>query len=510
MNHSLSRKRLRIALAIALAVSTTVTVLAVADPLAFDANRFTVGTVQVGDRTVAYRAYEGLVYVANPVDAEYQRLNFYVPAEYYEGKSINGYTAETAPIFLPNSVGGYMPGPAAKIGVPGMPAGVRPPAGGPLPEGAGMLPPPPAGGGFAKTADTLAAALAHGYVVAAPGARGRTLKDSAGTFTGKAPACIVDLKAAVRYLRHNDQAMPGDAEKIVSNGTSAGGALSALLGATGDAADYEPYLKAVGAAPARDAIFAASCYCPITNLDHADAAYEWLFNGLDDYDQRGRTGTMTAAQIDVSAQLKPLFPPYLNSLGLKSPAGATLALDPAGKGTFRDYVKSFVVASAQRALAGGTDISALPWITIKDGGVTDLDFTRFVAYAKRMKTAPAFDALDLRSPENNLFGTATIDSRHFTAFAQEHSTERTLAEVALVRMMNPLGYIGAEGVATARHWRIRHGAIDRDTSLAIPVILATALQNHGATVDLAFPWGRGHSGDYDLDELFAWIDSICR
>jgi len=39
---------------------------------------------------------------------------------------------------------------------------------------------------------------------------------------------IVDLKAAVRYLKANDKTMAGDARKIISNGTSAGGALSSI------------------------------------------------------------------------------------------------------------------------------------------------------------------------------------------------------------------------------------------------------------------------------------------
>ena len=29
--------------------------------------------------------------------------------------------------------------------------------------------------------------------------------------------------------------------------------------------------------------FAVSAYCPITDLDHADMAYEWQFNGVNDY-----------------------------------------------------------------------------------------------------------------------------------------------------------------------------------------------------------------------------------
>ena len=58
-------------------------------------------------------------------------------------------------------------------------------------------------------ANSLTYALSKGYVVAAPGARGRTLTDNKGNYTGKAPAAIVDLKAAVRYLYLNDEVMPG-------------------------------------------------------------------------------------------------------------------------------------------------------------------------------------------------------------------------------------------------------------------------------------------------------------
>ena len=55
-----------------------------------------------------------------------------------------------------------------------------------------------------------------------------------------------------------------------------------------------------------------------------------------------------------------------------------------------------------------------------------------------------------------------------------------------------------------------HGAFDRDTSLAIPVILATLLQNKGYQVDFCLPWGLPHSGDYDLKELFEWIDCLAK
>ena len=91
----------------------------------------------------------------------------------------------------------------------------------------------------------------------------------------------------------------------------------------------------------------------------------------------------------------------------------------------------------------------------------------------------------------------------------DKSTNHSLAERKIVKMMNPMNYIEANRITTAKYWRIRHGAVDRDTSLAIPVILTTKLQNNGFNVDFALPWGQGHGGDYDPDELFAWIDMIC-
>lgn len=108
-------------------------------------------------------------------------------------------------------------------------------------------------------------------------------QDECGNYTGKAPACIVDYKVAVRYLHYFSEEIPGDTHKIITNGTSAGGALSALMGATGNYQDYEEYLAELGAAEAGDDIYAASCYCPITNLEHADEAYEWQFAGGNEY-----------------------------------------------------------------------------------------------------------------------------------------------------------------------------------------------------------------------------------
>ncbi len=88
-----------------------------ANALQFDVNHYKALDVTVDNQTIKVRAYENIVYVANPVDTAYQSMNIYIPENYFEDKSINGYTADTAPIFMPNAVGGYMPARPMTVGV---------------------------------------------------------------------------------------------------------------------------------------------------------------------------------------------------------------------------------------------------------------------------------------------------------------------------------------------------------------------------------------------------------
>jgi hypothetical protein len=494
--------------------------------LDFNAKKYEKQNLEYNGVKIDVRAYEKIVYVANPVDTAYEVMNIYIPEAYFNGESINGYTTETAPIFFPNQIGAYMPAKPASTKNNGF-GEMMPPRGGnngAPPQGMRGDGRPPMGNGgpvgdFGKRENTVLAALSKGYVVASAGARGRTNKDLKGLYYGKAPAGIVDLKAAVRYLKYNDKVMSGDANKIISNGTSAGGAMSTLLGATGDNPDYLPYLKELGAANTSDDIFACSAYCPITNLDHADAAYEWQFYGVNSYQKRGPSvpqgnaaaPQLSEAQIKVSGDLKEFFPAYVNSLHLKATNGEVYTLNANGNGNFKTLVKSYLIASAQKALEGGTDLSKLAWLKIENKKVTDLDWDAYVRYMQRQKTPPAFDALDLTSPENSLFGTSTIDKQHFTVYGIQNTIVKgNAADDHIIRMMNPMNYIGTPNTQTAKHWRIRHGSKDKDTGLAISVILATCLQNNGNDVNMELPWDRPHSGDYDLDELFKWVDGISK
>lgn len=476
--------------------------------LAFDAKNYESMSTTVDNKEIKYRAFEYIPYVANPIDIDQQYMNIYVPEEYFNNGTINGYNTQTAPIFMPNAVGGYMPSQAM---TPKMENG-KP--------------------------NSVLYALSRGYVVASPATRGRTNKASDGNFIGKAPAVIVDLQAATAYLHANDSAMPGNANRIITNGTSAGGAVSLLQGAAGNSSDFQPYLQALGAATAATNVYAVSAYCPITNLDAADMAYEWSYKGITSFNKvtmgqgelpQANVGgnaappqrtiqrvNLNADDIAYSNLLSEHFPEYVNNLQLHDSMGRVLKLDKNGNGTFKNYVKAFIIDAANKAQAKGTDLSKHTYLVRdnKTGTIKDINWEAYNQFVSRSKAPGAFDSRSNDSGENNLFGTSTTDNNHFTITAALHDTtsnpETYVQNAKVVTMMNPMNYLGSPAATNAQFYRIRYGTADSNTSVAIPLIVGTRAQNLGYKVDMATPFDVDHSGDYDLDELFNWMDNIVK
>ena len=450
--------------------------------LAFDVKNYESMSTTVDNKEIKYRAFEYIPYVANPIDIDQQYMNIYVPEEYFNNGTVNGYNTQTAPIFMPNAVGGYMPSqamtPKVENGKP----------------------------------NSVVYALSRGYVVASPATRGRTNKASDGNFIGKAPAVIVDLQAATAYLHANDSTMPGNANRIITNGTSAGGAVSLLQGATGNSSDFQPYLQALGAATAATNVYAVSAYAPITNLDAADMAYEWSYNGI----TSSNKVSMSPDDVAYSNLLNEHFPDYVNNLQLHDSVGRVLKLDKNGNGTFKNYVKEFIVAAANKAQAKGTDLSKHTYLVRdnKTGTIKDINWEAYNRFVSRSKAPGAFDSRSNDSGENNLFGTSTTDNNHFTITAALHDTtsnpEAYVQNAKVVTMMNPMNYLGSPAATNAQFYRIRYGTADSNTSVAIPLIVGTRAQNLGYKVDMATPFDVNHSGDYDLDELFNWMDNIVK
>ena len=476
--------------------------------LAFDVKNYESMSTTVDNKEIKYRAFEYIPYVANPIDIDQQYMNIYVPEEYFNNGSINGYNTQTAPIFMPNAVGGYMPSqamtPKVENGKP----------------------------------NSVLYALSRGYVVASPATRGRTNKASDGNFIGKAPAVIVDLQAATAYLHANDSTMPGNANRIITNGTSAGGAVSLLQGATGNNSDFQPYLQALGAATAATNVYAVSAYAPITNLDAADMAYEWSYKGITSFNKvtmgqgelpqanvGGNTAppqrtmqrvNLNADDVAYSNLLSEHFPEYVNNLQLHDSMGRVLKLDKNGNGTFKNYVKAFIIDAANKAQAKGTDLSKHTYFVRdnKTGAIKDINWEAYNQFVSRSKAPGAFDSRSNDSGENNLFGTSATDNNHFTITAALHDTTPNqdvyVENAKIVTMMNPMNYLGSPAATNARYYRIRYGTADSNTSVAIPLIVGTRAQNLGYNVDMATPFGVDHSGDYDLDELFNWMDNIVK
>lgn len=432
------------------------------------------------------------------------------------------------------------------------------------------------GQAFASTTDTdhIGAALKAGYVVVNVGTRGRGgARTEDGRWAGKAPAAVVDAKAAIRYLRLNDGRMPGSAERIVMTGTSGGGGLTAVVSASGNSADHLPDLADIGAAGVtgsgpgatstiRDDIFAAVAYCPVQNLGNADAGYEWEYHAV-------RTDANTPMLNDVaysagpqasaSAALAAAFPAYVDSLGLKLEDGRPLT-----DARLRDATIAHLKAEIERQIAAGTAVPALgenftvvqrgvtssvvnDWLTLSGSGpgatVASIDYPRFLKFVTtpiQLKTVVAFDSVgvtDNRHPttgawhisgESDLFGSEAVRYANFTEWSwthravkddgsgldapglswADHLASPTHALARQLRLINPLAYLNT-GTDTAPHWYVRHGMIDRDTAFSMQTLLQQAIRSDPSvkTLDFRLNYLTGHSGHYDVQEAFAWIQA---
>lgn len=383
-----------------------------------------------------------VVYTEKAVLPEYQQLNIFVPRPYMKDGGVidaagvhSGYTAQSAPVVFENNSAGYM---QMKQKTP---------------------------------EDKRCRAkqyLERGFVYVSCGNRGKESADENGTLCGKSPANLVDLKTAVRFLRHYRELLPGDFERIISVGCSAGGAMSALLAVTANHRDFEPYLRENGAyMDERDDVFAAQIYCPIIDLEHADMAYEWTF-GADcenEASHAGPAGRMTLFQEALSRELGKRYITYFNSLRLKHPqTGEALSIGEDGRsGSGYAYLMSCLERSAADYLSrlengtleqasievrrpedgmieaghaedtvsgagvmcktdenAGKNGAAEAYAASRSGWLSwngtahirDLD-AYILQYRRRMKPCTSFDTLTMHCNENEVFGSEEQPFVHF-------------------------------------------------------------------------------------------------
>ena len=264
----------------------------------------------------------GLTYCKTPATATYESLAIFVPGAYFKAEE-NGATY-TCTVNEKAVVGSYTPATAPIL----------------MPINTGTL--------SAQTSPTvydhdgLAPYLEAGCIYVYAGFRGRsagydTASGSNELFPGGSPWPAVDLKAAVRFLRYNASVLPCDARRVFVFGFGAGGGLSAVLGASGDAAEFEPYLASIGAithdaegSAVSDAIAGSASWCPITSFDVADAAYEW---GQGQYASDGTRAKDTWTRA-LSQDLAAAYGAWVNEMDLRDGDDNQLTLDETETGAF--------------------------------------------------------------------------------------------------------------------------------------------------------------------------------
>ena len=511
------------------------------DKLRFDPQNYTLKTLEIEGKQVEYREYKSLCYCSSPVDDDFQSLDIRVPVS-VDGKPLD---STGAPILFAVNVAGYTASPnkgdhSMGPGAPGSHADPHgrgpggpggPPMGGPggPPPMGGPGGPPPGGpggppGGDGKGPDYVAnMALSMGFVCVNPGVRGRNCewpegdpRAAEGKYYGKAPAAMVDLKAAVRYLRHNRDLIPGDTDHIVTHGGSAGGGLSCLLAASGDSPEYEAYLREIGAAEESDRVFASASFSPVMNLENGDGAYEFEWSHVP-Y-SGGPFGHQEPALVDqaMAEEQKEIYRAYLDSCCLTGHGSwGRLTTD-----NLADYMlEEYLFAEAKRFLDKKSPADRAeclrrnPGIHPEGNGYT-FTFADFAAHAGREKDLPAFDEFPLNNAETLVFGSKDVNARHFTDFSLRHATGDPEARVDpelrhIAEIFNPMWHVLQKNPGCAGHWWIRHGCVDGATSVPTVLNLATALENLGKDVNARIIWDGGHCEDDDPEGLLRWYCQVC-
>ena len=214
--------------------------------------------------------------------------------------------------------------------------------------------------GYGSQSNSLAstAYAADGYINVACGNRGKqdTVTDQDGNtvYTGDAPSCLVDQKAAARFVKYNILLgnLPGSVDRFVSTGGSGGGAHAAMFAATSNNPDFYDYQITAGAVGVyrnddgsycttvtidgkevelSDGAWGCIAYSAITSLYEADMAlaFEYTLDATYDFS--------TPFQKQLASYLSQSYMEYINEQNL-SILEADVGFDLNGDGDLDDVI----------------------------------------------------------------------------------------------------------------------------------------------------------------------------
>ena len=214
--------------------------------------------------------------------------------------------------------------------------------------------------GYGSQNNSLASTTyaAEGYINVSCGNRGKqdTATDEEGNtyYTGDAPSCLADQKAAARFIQYNILLgnLPGCGDCLISTGGSGGGAHAVMFAATSNNSDFYDYQIEAGAVGVyntvdggysttvtidgtdyeiSDGAWGCIAYSAITSLAEADMtlAFEYYLDA--DYD------FSTAFQAQLAEYLSAAYMEYINEQNL-SVSEADVGFDLNEDGDMEDTI----------------------------------------------------------------------------------------------------------------------------------------------------------------------------
>ncbi len=248
--------------------------------------------------------------------------------------------------------------------------------------------------------------------------------------------------------------------------------------------------------------------------------------------------------MEASQELAEDYIAYFNGLNLEDEEGNILKADD---DSFKAALKSLMEKGVEKELVSeypssdGTPAEGdYQWLTIEDEKA-NIDWDEYIYWIGTektgLKTAPAFSNRGTPNQhpalnEDNIFGALDQAYSTFEFWSWNNhiaedidvgmnntgldwdsylETEEGEFLKLQMKMTNPIPYLLSEEEGeSAPYWYVRHGMADRDTSFAVQGTLYYSLINDESIEDVNFnfAWVKGHGGDYDVPEAYAWLAEI--
>ena len=428
-----------------------------------------------------------------------------------------------------------------------------------------------AGYGSANNSKASTSYCAYGFISVACGNRGKqdTATDAEGNtyYTGDAPSCLCDQKAAARFVKYNILLgnLPGCVDYLVTTGGSGGGAHASMFAATSnnpDFYDYQIEAGAVGVYKNEDGSYSTTvtidgrdyeisdgawgcvAYSAITSLAEADAgqAFEYYIDPTYEFS--------TEFQAQLAEYLAAAYMDYINEKNLTGDE-AKLGFDLNGDGDMEDVIPLTIEYDSELYADtngyGGTylDLYLCEFTQNLQQYVDKLDYASGWTWFDETGEALSDEAVAAMSAQDKALafvegryakgstgggpggagggpggagGSGGSDSSNYASY--DEMVAEYVADIDeicagdeygknIVQLYNPVNYIGAEGTENPTWTRIVMGAVEGDICMVCSLNLQLAWLDCGTDAVIEWQWDGGHVPSEILgDSLALYVDMM--